>query len=504
MKRNLHVALGSLLAASVIAGCGGSGATIGNSGPSPGSIATPTLAPGVTPSPTPAGTLAPGQTPSPTPSPSASATPMGSIYHPSSNADAFTMVGSLLVTYSRPNQFPSPEPTSTTLDQVTQQIAVSNPASFNGTSGVEFAISETDNQIDPTTQTFGDTLDQYYSFSNTIYAGNFLDLGYNATDDTGYTVGLVNGPNDRLADVLPETAGATWSNAAGRTLTTNDGMGQTSSTTYADDGSYTGTITYPNLNPSPNPTGSQLTNTATLVAKTDGSAQLVTPRDGLDLQYDSTYTMEAPTASGPSGTITVTTLLAPAANSTSTPEATSTTIPNWMPASVPGSLASETDVDNGPMGLPSQCSAASAISSSTPNQIVQTKTSVDPLNGVLDTATTTTYDTVNVGPVCVILHDVATAYYDLSGANGASYFEGAPIQVTTTDETLALSAETIDALERRPELRDRFALTRSVNLAIAQARIEVAKTKARLRRLDAIHRGVTTRDAFRSFRGVLK
>ena len=358
--------------------------------------------------------------------------------------------------------------------------------------------------MEPTTQTFSDTLDQYYQFSNTIVTGNFLNLGYTSTDDTGYMVGLTTGPNDQLADILPEAAGATWSNMAGRTATTNDGMGQTSSTTYADDGSYNGTITYPNLNPSPNPTGSQLTNMATLTAKIDGSALLVTPRDGLDLQYNSTYTMEAPTASGPSGTITVTTMLAPAAGSTAGPSDTSTTIPNWMPAMVPGSLSNETDVDNGGMGLPSQCSAASAIAATTPNQIVQTKTNVDPLNGVLDVTTTTTYDSATVGPLCVILHDVATEYYDLSGANGSTYFEGAPIQVTTTDETLTLSAETIDAIKRHPESRNRYAAMRSVNVAMAQARIEVAKTKARLRRLDAIHRGISTHEAFRSFRGVLK
>jgi hypothetical protein len=86
-----------------------------------------------------------------------------------------------------------------------------------------------------------------------MVTGKFLDLGYTLTDDTGYTVTQVNGTDNQLADELPEVSGASWSNTASRTITTNDGNGETSSTTYAADGSYTGTITYQNLNPSPNP-----------------------------------------------------------------------------------------------------------------------------------------------------------------------------------------------------------------------------------------------------------
>jgi hypothetical protein len=138
LKRNLHVALGVLAAATIFAGCGSGGATIGNSP----ITSSPTLAPGVTPSPTPFSSLPPGTTPSPTPSPTPSANigANGAVYHPGDNGDAFTMNGTLLVTYNRANEFPTPEPTSTTFDTVSQSITVTNPASFQGTSGVEFAI----------------------------------------------------------------------------------------------------------------------------------------------------------------------------------------------------------------------------------------------------------------------------------------------------------------------------------------------------------------------------
>ena len=429
---------------------------------------------------------------------SCSDTLAGPLYHPGDNGDAFSMSGKLLVTYSRPNQYPTPEPTSTSSYDVTQSIAVTNPATFNGTSGAEFAITETDAQTAPAAQNFSDTLDQYYQYSNNMYTGNFLNLGYTETDDTGYTTSVTNGANDMLADILPEASGATWSNTAAKTITTNDGSGDLSSTTYADDGSYTGTITYQNYMPSPNPTGTpQLTNQATLTANVDGSADYKTPRLGTALQYNYEYRLQAPTAAG-SGTITETTTIPPAVGSTSTPEAVSTTIANWMPASVPGSLYKETDVDNGPIALPAACTVPAALTG-TPNQIVQTKTAVDPLNGELDVTTTTTYDTANVGPICVVLSDVQTDYYDFSGQAGTGYFSATPQQITTVAETLSLSAETVQSIARRHDAQARADLMRAVNVALAQGRIAILRTEQRLHRL-APH----STSSYRSFRGMLK
>ncbi len=506
MNRNLYVALGVFAAATIFAGCGGGGATVGNN-----PISSPTLAPGVTPSPTPMFSLAPGASPTPvpngatpSPTPTVNIGANGAVYHPGDNGDAFTMNGTLLVTYNRANQYPTPEPTSTTFDDVAQSIAVTNPATFNGTSGVEFAVSETDTQTAPQSQTFSDTLDEYFQYSNSMVTGNFLSLGSTETDDTGYTTTVVNGSNDMLADKLPEAAGQTWENMAGRTITTNDGHGETSSTTYADDGSYSGSITYPEAaTPAPNPTGSQLTNTATLVANADGSADYQTPRFGTTDQYNYDYKILAPTAAGSSGTITETTTVPPAVGSTATPEAVSTTVPNWMPASVPGSLASETDVDNGPVALPAACAVPPSLAG-TPNQIVQTKMRVDPLNGELETTTTTTFDTANVGPICVMLSDVQDNYYDFTGQNGTGYFSGTPQQVTTIQEVLYLTAESLDTIARHSELRGRNTVARAVNVATAQLRIALAHNRARMRAFERASHRATPQQAFRSFRGLVK
>jgi hypothetical protein len=506
LNRNLYVALGVFAAATIFAGCGSGGATIGSN-----PISSASLAPGVTPSPTPLFSLAPGSSPTPTPTgatpsptPTANIGANGAVYHPGDNGDAFTMNGTLTITYDRANQYPTPEPTSTTFDTVVQSVAVTNPASFNGTSGVEFAVSETDSQTAPESETFTDTLDEYFQYSNTMVTGEFLNLGSTETDDTGYTTTLTNGANDMLADKLPEVSGDTWTNMAGRTITTNDGHGETSTTTYNDDGSYSGTITYPEAaTPAPNPTGSQLTNTATLVANVDGSADYQTPRFGTNDQYNYDYKILAPTASGSTGTISETTTVPPAVGSTSTPEAVSTTVANWMPATVPGSLASESDVDNGPVSLPGVCVVPSSLAG-TPNEIVQTKMRVDPLNGELETTTTTTFDTANVGPICVVLQDTQSNYYDFTGQNGTGYFSGTPQQVTTISEVLYLTAESLDTIARHPEARGRNTVARAVNVATAQMRIAIARNRTRMRAFDLASHRVSPGQSHLSFRGLLK
>ncbi len=369
-------------------------------------------------------------------------------------------------------------------DSVTQSVAVTSPVTFNGASNaIDFKISETDVQTVPAMQTTTDTLDTYYAFSNTTATGDFLNLGSSEVFDDGSTASVMNGANDQLADILPEAAGASWSNKAGRTEATNDNEGTTSTTTYADDGSYNGTITYPyNSDPTPNPAGT-LTNYATVVAKSDGSGMITTPLIGSALQYDSTFTFSAPSAAGSAGTITETTVEAPATGSTSAPTTSTTAIPNWMPATVPGSLYSETDVDNGPTALPSSCPIPTGYSATLPNQIVETQTAVDPVSGFLDTTTTTTYDTLNIGPVCIVVNDVLMQYYDFTGQNGFGFFSNVPQQVTTTNQVLYLQLETLQSIARRPDVRT--LVERSAHVAVARARFATRRAALRVSRLAA-------------------
>jgi hypothetical protein len=244
-------------------------------------------------------------------------------------------------------------------------------------------------------------------------------------------------------------------------------------------------------------------NTANLVTKADGSADYKTPRFGESLQYNYEYKIQAPSAPGTSGTIAETTTIPPAVGSTATPEAVATTVANWLPPSVPGALANESDVDNGPVALPSSCPVPSALTG-TPNQIVQTKLRVDPLNGELETTTTTTYDSANIGPICVVLDDVQDNYYDFSGQNGTGYFSGAPQQITEIQEVLYLTAETVQTIARHPETRSRYATERAVNVATAQARMAIAHARLRLQMFDANRRGRSYEKSFRSFEGLLK
>ena len=479
MKSFLHVGLGAFAAATIFAGCGSGGATVGSGGSGgPNPVSTVTLAPGTTASPT----LAPGVTPTPTSGATAA------VYHPSDNGDTFAFNGSRSVTYDRSNQYPSPEPTQTVFDSVTQSVAVTSPATFDGNSNaIDFKISETDVQTVPAMQTTTDTLDTYYAFNGTTTTGDFLSLGSSELFDDGSSASVTNGPNDRLADILPETAGKTWSNMAGRTEATNDNEGTTSTTTYADDGSYTGTITYPyQSDPTPNPAGT-LTDYATVVAKSDGSGMLTTPLIGSALQYDSTFTFSAPSAAGAAGTITETTVEAPATGSTAAPTTSTTAIPNWMPATVPGSLYSETDIDNGPTALPSSCPVPTGYSATLPNQIVETQNAVDPVSGFLDTTTTTTYDTLVLGPVCIVVNDVLKQYYDFTGQNGFGFFSSVPQQITTTNQVMYLQLESLQSIARRPDVRT--LVERSAHVAVAQARFATRRAALRVSRLVAAAHG---------------
>ncbi len=390
------------------------------------------------------------------------------------------MSGSIVTTYQRPDATPDPEPTQTTLDGVTQTTTVTNPATFAGSSGaVDFHTVETDQQTAPAPQTFTETLDNYYSFSDTLYAGNFNNLGYTSTDDSGYSVTYTFGSGNGLADVLPETSGATWTNNAAATIATTSIDAESSTQTYSADGSYVETINYQNVN------AMGPTTTATVHSNLDGTGLYDTPRLGTELDANYTYAVASPSAAGSSGTITEMTTIPVEPGSTATPEVVTTTVPNWIPTGKLGtSLASESDVDMGPQTLPAACAIPASFGTSA-NEIVQTKEIVDPMFGQTDDSTTTTYDIANVGPVCVQLAEEQKDYYDFSGQNGTGYFSGTPQQITDVAETLYLTAEQLSSAARKPQARTQISRNFAFRVTTAQNRMAVARFKERSRLLRA-------------------
>ncbi len=462
-----------------------------------GATATPTPV-GMTPTPVgmtpkPVGATPPpvGATATPTP---VTATP-SAVYHPATNGSTFAFAGPLSVTYDRSGQYPSPEPTQTAVFAVTQAVKVRNPATFNGnSSAVDFQNSETDQQTAPAPQSKSIVIENYFSFSGTIYSGNFNYLGFTSVDDVGNQQSLTNGAGNGLADILPEMS-QMWTNNAAATVTGSFVDGTSLNQTIAGNGSYNETVTYPPASGSGNP------GMATIKSNLDGSGTYNTPRLGTGRAYNYVYSVAAPTADG-SGTITATTAIPPAAGSTASPTPVMTTIPNWIPAGVVGKvLATESDVETVNMPIPMACAVPASFGTNG-NQLVQKKVRVDPMFGQLETTTTTTYVIPNVGPACVQLADVLKSFYDFTGQNGTGYFRGdMPQQTTTIAETLGLSSETLASSARSPQARTATARTMAMRVSVAAARIAAARYTERQTLLRKLANPRTT-SAFNN-RGVL-
>ncbi len=479
MRPSFHVRLPITLftlaigIASLVA-CGGGGATIGNSpaGSGSGSGGSGT-----------GGSGSGSSTASPSPSPSAAIT--GAIYHPPDNGDTFAFAGTLTTTYARPNQYPTPEPTQTAFATVSQAVTVKNPATFNGTTNaVDFNDVETDVQTAPAQQTTSTTTDAYFTFSNTIVTGDFNELGFTATQDNGYTVTVAFGSGNGLVDILPETANATWSNTPALTTSATAPDGTTAQETVNGDGTYTESFVYPNVG--------AVTDTAMAQSSLDGSGSYVTPDEGTLDGSAQSYTISAPSAATSSGTITETTSVQPSpVASGATPTVTTTTIPNWIPTGYLGTaLATESDVDNGATTVPASCALPAAFGTSA-NQIVQTKNRLDPMFGELETTTTTTYDMQTIGPVCTVINDVTTDYYDFSSQSVETKetvnFEGTPQQITTIAEVVALQSETLESIARHPQTAKRAIAARlTPRVAAIESRIAIARAIRHLKMARAL------------------
>jgi len=520
VKRVLLLPGAVFAAATIFAGCGAG--TSSGGGPtfvSPATsspVGSPTSSPHATSSPVSTATSSPvGTAPVTTPSPAPGTTAVGAtpvpgsttqpgntapVYHPANNGDASQTTGTLLTTYQRPDsaplagaQTPDPQPTQTSFDTVTQTTTVTNPGgTFDGnSSNVDFRTIETDQQTAPAPETFSDTVDDYFAFSDTIYTGNFSNLGFTSTDDSGYAVTYTFGSGNGLVDVLPEVAGASFTNNAAATIATSFTNNESSMSTYAADGSYKETVNYPNVN------ASGPTTTQTVVSNLDGSGSINTPFVGTVFSGNQMFAVSAPSAAGPSGTITETTTQQAEAPSTAAPTVKTTSIPNWIPTGYIGTaLATETDTNMGATNLPTAACPVPSSFASTANVLVQTKNAVDPMMGTFETTTTTTYVIPNVGPACVVLDDVQTVYYDYSGQSGFTLFSGTPQQITTVNETVYLTAQQLQSAARKTSSRTQLARTFVGRVAMAQARIATIRRKQRTLRLQYLvtHSVARTRD----------
>lgn len=362
-------------------------------------------------------------TPGPQPQPS----PGGS-NRPAANGDTFHYGGTLTQTFWRPSQpgpsnAPSPEPTATTNWTVDNLATVKTNAVFHGRNGLtDFSYNETDTGL----QTITTLTDDYLSFPA---GGNgpLYDVGYSSADSNLVSLDVQLGAGNGQIDILPETAGAQWTNNAAQLSTQTDPDGQTTTRTTNADGSYVEADSFPDGT------------TASAVQNADGSGTYKVLQ-GSSLETD--YAFTAP--SGGNITITVT---EPQASPTPTPVVF--TVPNWMP---PGPIASDAFANGGIVTIPSSCGVPKTIGTSGMH-INESRYLLDAIFGNYDVATVDEYVIQGRGVACVVTHDAITAFYDYTGQNGLAFFSGTPQQYTVIDETQGLQTESLLAgAARRPEM----------------------------------------------------
>ena len=462
VRRALVTMLGIFFVA--ITGCSGGG---GGSAPKPAPTSTPTQAPtlGPTgpPTPTPMPIVTATPTPMPTQPPSGSA--IANTARPLHNNDAYAYSGTTQQTFVYSGT--SPKPSSSTLSTVKQNVAVTSNATYNGTSGLyDFKTTETDTS---SLQTLSITTDTYYGTLASAGMTYLIDYGYASSDSNGekFSVTSTNpGPLNGLIDVLPETSGAAWSNSGAQSIAQSESSGFNASRTYAADGSYTDTSTYPQASAA-RPTAAPLV--ATISTNADGSATYSLPLFG---PPNVTVAYSAPASSN--GAISIV-LSQPGPTPQSTPSVIqSASVGAWFQQ--PLRLYQELDRDNGAVAIPAACNVSSSFGGQA-NEIEQKSVRVDPVLGTLDSFDQLSYVVPITGVVCVQLQDRTLTYYDYSGQGnagptGISFAGGnSPFETATLATTIGLAGATIQPLSLR-----RSSVETESGLRLANARANFLST----------------------------
>ncbi len=253
-----------------------------------------------------------------------------------------------------------------------------------------------------------------------------LLYGYNTADDSGDSMTAAFS-TPMIFDQIPESNGATWTNGAGVTEVEKDADGTASTRTYAADGTYTETTT----------SDAGLVN-ATTTENADGSGSLVTNGSYLTGLVNS-LTFSAPASN--QVTVTVNFVQSPAPQPAITPRTYTATA--WYGTAKPVLFSQNSTVTTG-VTYPANCIVPSVYGTSG-NEVVQTTNRLDTIFGYTDSQTQTTYTNAQFGPVCVVLSDVLTNYYDYQDDFATPdavrlHFPGTPLSTSTTSQMLTLQA----------------------------------------------------------------
>jgi hypothetical protein len=402
-------------------------------------------------------------------------TPVSSSPHPATVGDTFRFTGTTTqtVTYAYPTS--SPEPGYSQTASVTQNITVTGSpcpsatgnVTFTCSSQADFHVAEVDAYPD---QSLYPTTDAWYALSS----GQWVSYGSNSSDGAGDTFETSYGGTPYVLDEVPETQGASWSNAGALNYREVDSDNAITEQQVNSDGSYSLTQT------TDGGYGLGITTSATGTSKyAGGCIEAVTgictgafsPLGAIPNTCKSTTTpslcgsyyevwnrdyygivVQPPSA----GTITVDVQKTP--SSTTTPAPTVIATPHAWYTPMPGNLLySESDsIPQVGATLPTACSVPAAFGS-TGNEITQTSEAIDPVLGYVSNETINTWIVPGFGPVCIQLSNVENQYYNWTSdterpaGTGAGYGTyvfsplGAntgltPASVETITETLTLQS----------------------------------------------------------------
>jgi len=329
---------------------------------------------------------------------------------PATGGDAYTYAGSWSQMFARVGQ-----PSVTTNATLSETVAVTSGQTFASAPNL-YDFHAVDSSV-ANLATTATTTDTYSGFNLATTPLQFLGYGDIFNDGAGSSVTTTYAA-PQLLDQLPEAAAA-WTNTGAQTQQETDASGETSTLTYAADGTYTETVNYPESAVIPN-------STLTLVENVDGSGTLSLNNFGDAIEI----TNSAPAA----GSIAVNYYFNGGL-------AYNQAVPAWF--ATPPPLYTETDVDSGAATLPAGCTTGASIPTSV-NKLEQTIDRTDTIIGFTETQVNDTYVAQGYGAVCTSMTDTLNNYYNLQGDNVYSFAWGNTIyQVTTTTQTLALQSATV-------------------------------------------------------------
>ena len=295
---------------------------------------------------------------------------------------------------------------------------------------------------------------QYLQFASDRARSSGIDVtqvAVDSSDSNGVKSTVTFGSGNGIIDELPQVPAAQWSNSPTRATLEYDPSGTSITSTYAADGTYTGSTAY------------NVGDSATITENADGSG--VYNFSFLSIP-NSTFSV-SPVANG-----TISISLEAAALGGSLWDS----IPVWYP-SVPPVLASDTFIEKGSTSIPSACNVPTSIGTQA-TQIDEQRVRLDTVLGELERTNQSSYVVPPYGAVCVVMHDDLIAYYDFSGQ--AMYiFNNTPLRETVFDETIGMTGA-VATSSKASGARRAMAAAFTAFLAPSTARIHLAVAKQHL------------------------